>query len=130
MRLGDVLITFGLARSKGEAARFAKQGAVSVGGCNPDCTWFTTGRCACGGWEKVTDVRAELEPGLAVKVGSGNWRCMTRDNQGKPGPVYDQVPGVARVPYAWDATELLLCELSRMEIMLLTGREEPARMAA
>ena len=98
MRLIKVLTSSGLARSNAEASRFIKQGAVTVGGCDPACTWFTTGKCSCGGWTKVTDLSADIAEGLAVKVGSGNWRVMTRDNQGKPGPVYDQVPGITRVP--------------------------------
>lgn len=97
MKLALVLTSSGLARSNGEAARLIKQGAVTVGGCATTCDWFTTGKCSCGGWEKITDPRADVAAGLAVKVGSGNWRVMTRDNQGKPGPVYDQVPGITRV---------------------------------
>lgn len=85
-----------MARSGSEASRLVKQGAVQVGGCSPDCTWFNTGRCACGGWQRMTDPVAEVAGGDAIKVGTGMWRLLKKD--GSHG--FDQVPGVGRVP--WD----------------------------
>jgi hypothetical protein len=94
MRLGKVLTVTNLARSGSEATRLIKQGAVSVGGCDPDCEFFDTGKCSCGGWKKVTNPVEEVEAGLAVKVGDGNYRLMNK----LEGTGWDQVKGVARVP--------------------------------
>lgn len=77
-RLYKILVEEKLVRSRTEAERIIKQGAVSVGGCAPDCLFFTTGKCSCHGWRKVTKATEEIEIGLAVKIGHGNWRVMTR----------------------------------------------------
>jgi hypothetical protein len=92
-RLYKVLVEEKLVRSRTEAERFIRQGAVSVGGCDPACTFFATGKCTCGGWRKVTKVTEEIEVGLAVKVSDGRWRVMNRID-GKPG--YDLVNGIGR----------------------------------
>jgi predicted rRNA methylase YqxC with S4 and FtsJ domains len=103
MRLGKVLTETGLARSGSEATRLIKQGAVTVGGCDPNCTFFDTGKCSCGGWRKVTNPLEEVESGLAVKVGDGNWRMMNRLDVGGAG--WDQVKGIAQVPTKLEAVE-------------------------
>src|SRR5579863_2504457 len=92
-RLYKILVEEKLVRSRTEAERLIRQGAVSVGGCDPECTFFTTGKCTCGGWRKVTKVTEEIEVGLAVKVGNGSWRVMNRID-GKQG--YDLVNGIGR----------------------------------
>lgn len=94
MRLVKVLTETKLARSGAEAVRLIRQGAVTVGGCSPDCQFIHIGVCTCDGWKKIIDPIAEIESGLAVKVGTGHWRLMTRT--GKVG--WDQVKGVGRVP--------------------------------
>jgi predicted rRNA methylase YqxC with S4 and FtsJ domains len=94
MRLGKVLTETKLARSGSEATRLIKQGAVSVGGCKPNCEFLETGKCTCDGWTKVLNPVAEIEVGLAVKVGDGNWRLMNRLD----GAGWDQVKGIATVP--------------------------------
>jgi hypothetical protein len=94
MRLGKVLTETKLARSRSEATRLIKQGAVSVGGCEPGCGFFDTGRCSCGGWRKVTNPVEEVEAGLSVKVGDGSYRLMNK----LEGTGWDQVKGIARVP--------------------------------
>jgi S4 domain len=91
-RLYKILVEEKLVRSRTEAERLIRQGAVSVGGCDPECTFFTTGKCTCGGWRKVTKVTEEIEVGLAVKVSSGLWRVMNRLD----GPGYDLVNGIGR----------------------------------
>lgn len=93
MRLYEILVSEKMVRSRTEADRMIKQGAVSVGGCDSDCSFFSTGRCACGGWRKVTKVTEEIEVGMAVKIGSGNWRVMTRLD-GTVG--FDMVKGIGR----------------------------------
>jgi hypothetical protein len=98
MRIGKVLTETQLARSGSEATRLIKQGAISVGGCDPDCEFFTTGKCSCGGWRKVTNPVEEVEAGLAVKVGDGRWRLMNK----LEGTGWDQVNGIARVPFPPD----------------------------
>lgn len=91
-RLYKILVEEKLVRSRTEAERLIRQGAVSVGGCDPECTFFTTGKCTCGGWRKVTKVTEEIEVGLAVKVSNGLWRVMNRLD----GPGYDLVNGIGR----------------------------------
>lgn len=93
MKISKLLVVTGLARTGGEANRLVKQGAVQVGGCDPDCSFFNTGRCACGGWEKVVNPVEDVQSGMAVKVGTGMWRLLPRID-GQQG--FDQVPGVAR----------------------------------
>lgn len=92
MRLYEILVEEKLVRSRTEAERMIRQGAVSVGGCAPDCSFFTTGRCTCNGWRKVTKATEEIEVGLAVKVGKGFWRAMTRLDA----PGFDLVNGIGR----------------------------------
>ena len=77
-RLYKILVQEKLVRSRTEAERFIRQGAVSVGGCDPGCSFFETGKCTCNGWRKVTKVTEEIEVGLAVKVGNGLWRVMPK----------------------------------------------------
>jgi len=93
MRLYQILVAEKLVRSRTEAERLIRQGGVSVGGCDPDCSFFTTGKCSCGGWRKITNVTEEIEVGLAVKVGNGNWRVMKRLD-GTVG--FDLVKGIGR----------------------------------
>jgi hypothetical protein len=92
MRLYQILVEQKLVRSRTEAERFIRQGSVSVGGCDPDCEFFTTGRCKCGGWRKVTKPTEEIEVGLAVKIGNGLWRVMPR----LEGAGFDLVNGIGR----------------------------------
>lgn len=91
-----VLVVTELARSGSEANRLIKQGAVQVGGCQPDCTFFSTGKCVCGGWTKVTNPAAEIESGMCVKIGNGLYRTVARID-GTSG--FDQLKGVAKVPF-------------------------------
>lgn len=91
MRLSKLMVERGLSRSIGEAVSLIKGGAIRVGGCNVLCTFFDTGNCACGGWEKVTLPMAEFDSGV-IKVSSGNWRLMKRE-----GGRFDQLPGVGRI---------------------------------
>ena len=91
-RLYKILVEEKLVRSRTEAERLIRQGAVSVGGCDPECTFFTTGKCTCGGWRKVTKATEEIEVGLVVKVGNGFWRVMNR----LEGSGYDLVNGIGR----------------------------------
>lgn len=93
MRLYEILVEEKLVRSRTEAERMIRQGAIWVGGCDPDCDFFTTGKCTCKGWQKITKATEEIAVGLAIKVGSGNWRVMPRLD-GQPG--YDQVKGIGR----------------------------------
>jgi S4 domain-containing protein len=93
MRLAKLLVDAGTARTGGEANRLVKQGAIQVGGCSSSCTFFSTGKCSCGGWVKITDPVEEIEVGLAVKVGNGMWRTIPRID-GRQG--FDQLPGVCR----------------------------------
>jgi ribosomal 50S subunit-recycling heat shock protein len=93
MRLYKLLVEEKLVRSRTEAERLIKQGAVSVGGCKADCSFFSTGRCTCNGWRKVTKATEEIEVGLAVKIGNGFWRVMTRLD-GQQG--FDLVNGIGR----------------------------------
>lgn len=93
MKLFRILVERKLARSGGEATRLIKQGAVMVGGCELDCQFFATGKCSCGGWNKITDPIMEIAPGTCVKVGTGLWRCIPK----LEGKGYDQVNGIARV---------------------------------
>lgn len=95
MKISKALVELGLARSGGEANRLTKQGAVQVGGCASDCTFFSTGRCTCGGWKKVLNPVEDVEEGIVVKVSSGFWRCLPRID-GRQG--FDQLPGVGKVP--------------------------------
>lgn len=90
-----MMFATGLARSVSEANRLVKQGAVLVGGCKPDCTFFTTGSCTCGGWEKVTNPAQDISPGTCVKVGTGFGRTVAKID-GTSG--FDQLKGVAKVP--------------------------------
>jgi len=92
-RLYKILVEEKLVRSRTEAERIIRQGGVSVGGCDPDCTFFTTGKCTCGGWRKVTKATEEIAVGEAVKIGNGHWRVMTRLD-GNPG--FDLVNGIGR----------------------------------
>lgn len=92
-RLYKILVDERLVRSRTEAERLIRQGAVSVGGCDPDCSFFTTGKCTCNGWRKITKATEEIEVGFAVKVGTGFWRLMPRLD-GNPG--YDMVNGIGR----------------------------------
>jgi predicted rRNA methylase YqxC with S4 and FtsJ domains len=94
MRLAKILVAAKMARSGSEANRFILQGAVYVGGCEPDCEFFSIGKCSCDGWRKVTSPIEEIESGLAVKVGSGHWRLMNKID----GSGWDQVNGVGRAP--------------------------------
>jgi predicted rRNA methylase YqxC with S4 and FtsJ domains len=94
MRLAKILVSEKLARSGSEANRLIAQGAVSVGGCAPDCDFFATGKCSCGGWKKVTSPIEEIESGLAVKVGTGLWRIVNKID----GTGWDQVNGIGRAP--------------------------------
>lgn len=41
-RLYKILVEEKLVRSRTEAERLIRQGAVSVGGCDPTCTFFET----------------------------------------------------------------------------------------
>lgn len=82
-----------LARSVGEANRLIKQGAVSVGGCDPRCEFFKTGKCTCGGWSKATSPTQEIA-GQSIKVGNGFYRCLPRLN----GPGFDQLDGIIKIP--------------------------------
>jgi hypothetical protein len=95
MRLGKVLIETKLARSGSEATRLIQQGAVTVGGCDPDCKFVDTAKCSCGGWRRVTDPLEEVDSGLTVKVGDGLWRVVSK----LEGAGFDQVNGIARVPF-------------------------------
>lgn len=95
MKLIKVMVVGRLARSRSEGERLIKQGAVQVGGCEPDCTFFTTGQCTCGGWTKILNPVEEINPGTCVKVGMGFMRTVTRID-GTSG--VDQLPGVAKVP--------------------------------
>ena len=90
-----ILVVTKLARSGSEANRLIKQGAIHVGGCKPDCTFFTTGKCTCGGWEKINNPAADIQSGLCVKVGNGLYRSVKRID-GRDG--VDQLKGVAHVP--------------------------------
>jgi hypothetical protein len=94
MRIGKALTVAKLARSGAEAARLVKQGAISIGGCKPECSFFDTGGCDCGGWEKVTDPLREIEAGVCIKVGKGFYRLVNRLD----GAGWDQVNGIGRVP--------------------------------
>ena len=85
-----MMVDQGLARSGTEANRLIKQG-VYVGGCTKDCGFFTSGKCDCGGWKKVTNPLEEIEKGLVVKVGNGNWRLMNREGGG-----WDQVVSLTK----------------------------------
>jgi hypothetical protein len=91
-RLYKILVDEGLVRSRTEAERFIRQGSVSVGGCEPDCSFFSTGKCTCGGWRKVTKATEEIPVGWAVKVGTGFYRVMTAVDR----PGYDVVKGIGR----------------------------------
>ena len=91
-RLYKILVEERLVRSRTEAERLIRQGAISVGGCSPECSFFTTGDCSCNGWRKVLKPTEEIEIGLAVKVGNGRWRVMNRLD----GPGYDLVNGIGR----------------------------------
>jgi predicted rRNA methylase YqxC with S4 and FtsJ domains len=94
MRLAKILTLEKLARSGSEANRLILQGSVYVGGCELGCDFFTTGKCSCDGWKKVTSPIEEIESGLAVKVGSGHWRLMNKID----GTGWDQVKGIGRAP--------------------------------
>jgi S4 domain len=94
MKLAKILVAEKMVRSGSEANRMILQGAVYVGGCAEDCDFFTTGKCSCGGWNKVTSPTAEIAPGLAVKIGTGHWRLMNR----LEGTGWDQVKGIGRAP--------------------------------
>jgi hypothetical protein len=96
MKLIKVMVVSRLARSRSEGERLIKQGAVQVGGCDPDCTFFTTGKCTCGGWTKIVNPVEDINPRTCVKVGMGFVRTVTRID-GTSG--VDQLPGVARVPH-------------------------------
>jgi len=93
MKLDKLLVDQKMARSRAEAQRLIKQNAVSVGGCVRDCTFFNTGKCTCGGWEKITDTQYEVPVGWCVKVGNGFWRTVARVD-GRQG--VDQLNGVGR----------------------------------
>lgn len=95
MKLDKVLVDQKLARSRAEAQRLIKQGAVSVGGCAADCTFFKTGNCTCGGWEKTTDTQDDIPSGWCVKIGKGFWRRVPK----LEGEGFDQLNGVCKVPY-------------------------------
>jgi predicted rRNA methylase YqxC with S4 and FtsJ domains len=94
MKLAKFLVESKLARTGMEAQRLIKSGAVRVGGCSEDCSFFSTGKCNCGGWEQITNPGQEVQPGLAVKVGGGFWRLVNRLD-GQSG--FDQLNGIARV---------------------------------
>jgi predicted rRNA methylase YqxC with S4 and FtsJ domains len=94
MRLAKILVAEKMARSGSEANRLILQGAVYVGGCEPDCELLDTGKCSCDGWKKVTSPIEEIESGVAVKVGSGMWRLMNKID----GTGWDQVKGIGRAP--------------------------------
>jgi len=91
-RIYKILVEEKLVRSRTEAERLIRQGAVSVGGCDPGCGFFTTGKCNCGGWRKVLKPTEEIEVGLAVKVGNGLWRVMQR----LEAPGFDLLNGIGR----------------------------------
>jgi hypothetical protein len=95
MKLDRVLMQGGLARSRAEAQRYIKGGAVSVGGCAQDCEFFDTGKCSCKGWDKILDPNEDITAGTAVKIGKGNWRLEPRTD-GRTG--WYQLPGITRVP--------------------------------
>jgi hypothetical protein len=90
-----VLVVTKLARSGSEANRLIKQGAVQVGGCKSDCTFFSTGKCTCGGWTKVTNPAEDVEVGFSVKIGTGFGRTVARID-GASG--FEFLHGVAKVP--------------------------------
>ena len=96
MRIARILVEYQLARSGAEAIRLLGQGAVSVGGCDPSCDYFTCGKCVCGGWRKVTNPVEEIEPGLVVKIGNGFMRLIPRMGSGG----YDALSGVCRAPHS------------------------------
>lgn len=98
MKLDLAMFTSRMARSRAEAQRLIKQGAVSVGGCVEDCTFFSTGKCTCGGWEKITKPNHEVPAGWCIKVGSGFMRTVKRE--GAQG--FDQLRGVGKVPVQGD----------------------------
>ena len=95
MQLDKVLFSQKLARSRTEAQRLIRQGAVSAGACDPTCSFFKTGKCDCGGWTKITDPQEDINPGWCVKVGNGFGRTVARID-GRPG--FDQLNGVCKVP--------------------------------
>lgn len=95
MRLTKVLTEMGLARTGGEANRLIKQGSVSIGGCYAGCSFISTGRCDCGGWEKATQPTQDIAPRTVVKIANGFYRTIPKID-GEKG--FDQLPGVCRVP--------------------------------
>jgi hypothetical protein len=102
VKLMKFLVVAKLALSGSEANRLIKQGAVQVGGCDPDCTFFTTGKCTCGGWAKITNPAEEIAAGLSVKVGSGFGRTVAKID-GTSG--FQFLHGVAKVPFAADSDQ-------------------------
>jgi len=88
MKLKDVLVQHGMARSNAEADRFCKQGSVRVlrDGCEGG---FPIDKER---WEKVLDSRTEIRENVPVIVGSGLWRCVPR----LEGAGFDQLQGVGR----------------------------------
>lgn len=94
MNADIAMFKFGLARSRAEAQRLVRQGAVSIGGCKEDCTFFNTGKCTCGGWEKIEKPNHDVPEGWCIRVGNGFYRTVKRID-GRPG--VDQLKGVCHV---------------------------------
>ncbi len=95
LKLAKAMTELSLARTGGEAQRLIKGGGVRVGYCSPECSFFKTGRCDCGGWRKVTNPVEEVASDLVIKVGDGFGRLVLKlDGTTR----YDWLWSVARVP--------------------------------
>ena len=117
-RLYKILVDEGLARSRTEAERFIRQGSVSVGGCDPTCSFFSTGKCTCDGWRKVTKATEEIPLGFAVKVGNGLYRVMKAE--GRSG--YDVVKGIGRSRVPVDHTPYSLLYRARTRLLGIVAK--------
>ena len=67
-----------MAASVTDANQLIKSGTVQIGSCIRTCTFFDTGKCTCGGWQKITVPFQEIETGLKIKIKDGNWRKIGR----------------------------------------------------
>lgn len=104
MKITKALIWLNMARSVAEAQRFIKQGAVWIGtGCKPECEFRRVScRCTCGGQRKATNPTEDLEDGIFLRVGDGNYRLMKPRMDGKDG--FDQLAGCGFVPWIPEGT--------------------------